>query len=90
MFRLKVQGMDLRAKKRRGNCTEGPQPGPSREPSLQDNTLWLVAICLIIKIMLIILGSICAEDFWEVIDTQRVIDQPGFVGRRLPAIGAVQ
>ena len=31
MFRLKVQGMDLRAKKRREKCPEGPADGPSRK-----------------------------------------------------------
>ena len=35
----------------------------------------LVRKRLIISILLIILGSFCAEDFWEVFDTQCVIDQ---------------
>ena len=45
---------------------------------------WLVCILLIINTLPIFLGSICAEDFREVTDTQHIIGQPRFRLSRHP------
>jgi len=73
--------VDLRAKKSRsGQGMTGKRPGITGEELHHPNSLPpLVSNALILKALLKILVPFCAEDYWEVSDTQRVIDQSCFV-----------